>query len=114
MLLGDERSGVFPEHASLVPGVKGSLEPKALRELWAADESAVRDIYVPNTSIDSWKLALDAVTSRWPSHYSEDGVPMPMPSSASEIFNRVADRTVYLEIELSEHLDMSSYFFESH
>jgi hypothetical protein len=91
--------------------VKPSLEPGALRELWAADVGANRDIYVPDTTADEWQHALDWVIGRWPFRYDEDGTPKAMPSHAREIFPLWNDRSVHLEIQLNAHLTVRSSFF---
>jgi hypothetical protein len=88
-----------------------SLEPNALREWWAEDRGATRDIYVPETTADDWQVALDSVARRWRCAYSEDGMPTPMPSDVEQIFQARAERKTHLDIRLSDRVAMRAHFF---
>ena len=84
---------------------------RALRSR-AEDDGAFRDIYVTGTDIDDGVRALEAVTSRWPTTYREDGEPAAMPRDIREIFRRRLERSTLLCIRLKEHLTIDVHFFE--
>jgi hypothetical protein len=86
-------------------------KPDELRKTWAADEGAYRDIYVPGTTAEDWQRALDAVTARWPSTYSEDGESAVMPRDVGTILSRRSERSTLLRIHLHNHLDFDVHFF---
>ena len=87
-------------------------EPDNLLALWAADDGAVRDVYIEDTTNADWQRAIDAIQERWSCSYTEDGAPVPMPPAA-EVLRRGSERTINLEIRLSEHFAIHAYFFES-
>ena len=87
------------------------LEPDALRELWASDAGAQRDIYVPETTGADWEGVLRVVSGRWPSTYEEDGISVEMPSDVVENDRGRQDRTTRLVVHLREGLDLTAHFF---
>ncbi len=91
--------------------MNSGLGPDELRALWAEDEGARRDIYIEDTNAEEWQAVLDAVLGRWPSSYTEDGEPSPLPC-APEILMRRSDRNTHLEVHLADHFGVDVHFFE--
>jgi len=72
-------------------------------------DGSLRDIYVQDTTVADWDVFLDAVSSKITATFV-DGEPHPLPTQASEIFERSDGESFLLEINLGQ-VKMNSHFF---
>jgi len=84
------------------------VEWQDCREAFYVDGS-LRDIYVRDTTLDDWDLFLGAVSSLLTATFV-DGEPYPLPTQASEIFERSAETSFLLKIILGQ-AKMNCHFF---
>ncbi|ATG44065.1 hypothetical protein PhaeoP18_02313 [Phaeobacter piscinae] len=72
-------------------------------------DGSLRDIYIQDTTASDWDVFLDAISSKTITTFV-DGEPHPLPTQASEIFERNGDTFFLLEITLGQ-LKMNCHFF---
>jgi hypothetical protein len=82
-----------------------------LRNSWAEDDGALLDIYVSNTSGDDWREVIEAVSSRWPTAYAEDGDRVQMPDEPRDVFACARTRTCRFQLALTPLINAKAYFF---
>jgi hypothetical protein len=84
------------------------MEWQDCREAFYVDGS-LRDIYVQDTTVDDWDLFLEAVSCLQTATFV-DGDPYPLPTQASEIFERSGETSFLLKIILGQ-VKMNCHFF---
>ena len=85
-----------------------------LQEIWAADDGAVFDIFVTDTTLQDWQAVVDAVrATTWPMTYGVDGVPVEMPSAVEEIFAHAQKATILWSVTPVPGVAINCHFFGS-
>ena len=85
-----------------------------LQEIWAADDGAVFDIFVTNTTLEEWQVVVDAVReTTWPMTYEVDAVPAEMPQTVEEIFAHAQTATILWSVSVATGVAINCHFFSS-
>lgn len=82
-----------------------------LRACWAEDDGALSDIYVPGAKTGDWQRAIDTTTAQWPSTYTEDAEPAPLPDDVGVVFQHAQSRACLLRIEVTPLISLNAHFF---
>jgi len=81
-----------------------------LRACWAEDDGALTDIYASGDA-DDWQRVIETITARWPSTYTEDAQPTPLPDEVAVVFRRAHTRACLLQMEVTPLISLNAHFF---